>query len=200
MLFGLCHSLPIKITSKYESKVYISVFSETQPLAVETKMSTEHQISPESSPRSEESADKSGDSGISGDHAHSDHRLDSPSRHHVSHIYLHSHSDFHCYLHSVILMLQYSGRCNIGPRRVQQQYQERRVYLFRFFMKTISFHKIDLHKTLVFLCNQSQYLSTFVDVDVKIISPKSFKIIQEYSFSFKESLLLKRIFLASCSF
>ncbi|XP_060806010.1 uncharacterized protein LOC106133344 [Amyelois transitella] len=50
--------------------------AETQPLAVETKMAAE--ISPESSPRSEQSADKSGDSGISGDHAHSDHRVDSP--------------------------------------------------------------------------------------------------------------------------
>ncbi|XP_028174817.1 uncharacterized protein LOC114363327 [Ostrinia furnacalis] len=54
--------------------------SETQPLAVETKMSAD--ISAESSPRSEQSADKSGDSGISGDHAHSDHRVDSP-RHHT---------------------------------------------------------------------------------------------------------------------
>ncbi|XP_026320330.1 uncharacterized protein LOC113230550 isoform X4 [Hyposmocoma kahamanoa] len=50
--------------------------SETQPLAVETKVSAD--ITPESSPRSEQSADKSGDSGISGDHAHSDHRIDSP--------------------------------------------------------------------------------------------------------------------------
>lgn len=40
-------------------------------------------ISAESSPRSDQSADKSGDSGISGDHAHSDHRVDSP-RIHVS--------------------------------------------------------------------------------------------------------------------
>ncbi|XP_048489034.1 uncharacterized protein LOC105390547 isoform X3 [Plutella xylostella] len=54
--------------------------AETQPLAVETKVLGE--ASPESSPRSEQSADKSGDSGISGDHAHSDPRLDSPSRHH----------------------------------------------------------------------------------------------------------------------
>ncbi|XP_026737717.1 uncharacterized protein LOC113500961 [Trichoplusia ni] len=54
--------------------------AETQPLAVETKMSGD--ISAESSPRSDQSADKSGDSGISGDHAHSDHRIDSPSRHH----------------------------------------------------------------------------------------------------------------------
>lgn len=54
--------------------------AETQPLAVETKMSGN--ISAESSPRSDQSADKSGDSGISGDHAHSDHRIDSP-RHHV---------------------------------------------------------------------------------------------------------------------
>ncbi|KAG6445971.1 hypothetical protein O3G_MSEX004174 [Manduca sexta] len=56
--------------------------AERQPLslAVETKMSGE--VPPESSPRSEQSADKSGDSGISGDHAHSDHRVDSPSRHH----------------------------------------------------------------------------------------------------------------------
>ncbi|XP_049875625.1 uncharacterized protein LOC126373544 [Pectinophora gossypiella] len=53
--------------------------SETQPLAVETKVSQD--ISPESSPRSEQSADKSGDSGISGDHAHSDHRIDSPGHH-----------------------------------------------------------------------------------------------------------------------
>ncbi|CAG9796835.1 unnamed protein product [Diatraea saccharalis] len=52
---------------------------ETQPLAVETKMSAD--ITAESSPRSEQSVDKSGDSGISGDHAHSDHRVDSPSRH-----------------------------------------------------------------------------------------------------------------------
>ncbi|CAG9580895.1 unnamed protein product [Danaus chrysippus] len=50
--------------------------AETQPLAVETKMSAV--ISAESSPRSEQSADKSGDSGISGDHGHSDHRIDSP--------------------------------------------------------------------------------------------------------------------------
>ncbi|CAG4950680.1 unnamed protein product [Parnassius apollo] len=56
--------------------------SETQPLAVETKMSGD--ISAESSPRSDPSADKSGDSGISGDHAHSDHRIDSPSRHHIA--------------------------------------------------------------------------------------------------------------------
>ncbi|CAH0694883.1 unnamed protein product [Spodoptera exigua] len=55
--------------------------AETQPLAVETKMSGD--ISAESSPRSDQSADKSGDSGISGDHAHSDHRIDSPSRHHA---------------------------------------------------------------------------------------------------------------------
>lgn len=61
----------------------LTFFTETQPLAVETKMSAD--ISAESSPRSEQSADKSGDSGISGDHAHSDHRVDSPSRHHVSH-------------------------------------------------------------------------------------------------------------------
>ncbi|XP_053611108.1 uncharacterized protein LOC128675607 isoform X2 [Plodia interpunctella] len=54
--------------------------AETQPLAVETKMAAD--ISPESSPRSDQSADKSGDSGISGDHAHSDHRVDSP-RHHT---------------------------------------------------------------------------------------------------------------------
>ncbi|KAL0902001.1 hypothetical protein ABMA27_007135 [Loxostege sticticalis] len=53
--------------------------SETQPLAVETKMSAD--ISAESSPRSDQSADKSGDSGISGDHAHSDHRVDSPRIH-----------------------------------------------------------------------------------------------------------------------
>ncbi|CAH0405558.1 unnamed protein product [Chilo suppressalis] len=52
---------------------------EAQPLAVETKMSAD--ISAESSPRSEQSVDKSGDSGISGDHAHSDHRVESPSRH-----------------------------------------------------------------------------------------------------------------------
>ncbi|XP_073958071.1 uncharacterized protein isoform X2 [Choristoneura fumiferana] len=52
--------------------------SETQPLAVETKVSAE--ISAESSPRSEQSADKSGDSGISGDHAHSDERIESPTR------------------------------------------------------------------------------------------------------------------------
>lgn len=51
---------------------------ETQPLAVETKIMQD--ILAKSSPRSEESADKSGDSGISGDHAHSDQRLDSPSR------------------------------------------------------------------------------------------------------------------------
>ncbi|XP_059055445.1 uncharacterized protein LOC131849364 [Achroia grisella] len=50
--------------------------AETQPLAVETKMSPN--VSPESSPRSEQSADKSGDSGISGDHGHSDQRIDSP--------------------------------------------------------------------------------------------------------------------------
>ncbi|KAJ8735200.1 hypothetical protein PYW07_006820 [Mythimna separata] len=56
--------------------------AETQPLAVETKMSGD--ISAESSPRSDQSADKSGDSGISGDHAHSDHRIDSPSRHHAA--------------------------------------------------------------------------------------------------------------------
>ncbi|XP_038207624.1 uncharacterized protein LOC119829270 isoform X2 [Zerene cesonia] len=56
--------------------------AETRPLAVEVKMSAD--ISGDSSPRSEQSADKSGDSGISGDHAHSDHRIDSPSRHHVA--------------------------------------------------------------------------------------------------------------------
>ncbi|KAL4718071.1 hypothetical protein ACJJTC_006131 [Scirpophaga incertulas] len=56
--------------------------SETQPLAVETKMSAD--ISAESSPRSDQSADKSGDSGISGDHAHSDNRVDSPSRHNLT--------------------------------------------------------------------------------------------------------------------
>ncbi|XP_026492597.2 uncharacterized protein LOC113398198 isoform X1 [Vanessa tameamea] len=50
--------------------------AESQPLAVETKMSAD--VSAESSPRSEQSADKSGDSGISGDHGHSDHRIDSP--------------------------------------------------------------------------------------------------------------------------
>ncbi|CAB3240089.1 unnamed protein product [Arctia plantaginis] len=50
--------------------------AETQPLAVETKMSGH--ISAESSPRSDQSADKSGDSGISGDNVHSDHRIDSP--------------------------------------------------------------------------------------------------------------------------
>ncbi|XP_045777784.1 nucleolar protein dao-5-like [Maniola jurtina] len=50
--------------------------AETQPLAVETKVSAD--ISPESSPRSDQSADKSGDSGISADHGHSDHRIDSP--------------------------------------------------------------------------------------------------------------------------
>ncbi|XP_013176916.1 PREDICTED: uncharacterized protein LOC106124610 isoform X2 [Papilio xuthus] len=55
--------------------------SDTEPLAVETKMSAD--ISAESSPRSDPSADKSGDSGISGDHAHSDHRLDSPTRQHL---------------------------------------------------------------------------------------------------------------------
>ncbi|XP_063357839.1 uncharacterized protein LOC134647415 [Cydia amplana] len=53
--------------------------SETQPLAVETKVSAD--ITAESSPRSDQSADKSGDSGISGDHAHSDQRIESPSRH-----------------------------------------------------------------------------------------------------------------------
>ncbi|XP_063394817.1 uncharacterized protein LOC134679845 isoform X1 [Cydia fagiglandana] len=52
--------------------------SETQPLAVETKVSAD--ITAESSPRSDQSADKSGDSGISGDHAHSDQRIESPSR------------------------------------------------------------------------------------------------------------------------
>ncbi|XP_072947699.1 uncharacterized protein [Epargyreus clarus] len=52
------------------------LMAETQPLAVETKVSGD--ISPESSPRSEQSADKSGDSGISGDHGNSDHRIDSP--------------------------------------------------------------------------------------------------------------------------
>lgn len=57
-------------------------FSETQPLAVETKVSCGP--TGESSPRSDQSADKSGDSGISGDHANSDPRLDSPAaRHHV---------------------------------------------------------------------------------------------------------------------
>ncbi|CAH2049850.1 unnamed protein product, partial [Iphiclides podalirius] len=55
--------------------------SESQPLAVETKMTGN--ISAESSPRSDPSVDKSGDSGISGDHAHSDHRIDSPSTHHL---------------------------------------------------------------------------------------------------------------------
>lgn len=65
--------------------ILIFLFSETQPLAVETKMTGD--ISAESSPRSDQSADKSGDSGISGDHAHSDHRIDSP-RHHVSFIRL----------------------------------------------------------------------------------------------------------------
>ncbi|CAK1544353.1 unnamed protein product [Leptosia nina] len=55
--------------------------AESRPLAVEIKMSAN--ISGESSPRSEQSADKSGDSGISGDHAISDHRIESPSRHHV---------------------------------------------------------------------------------------------------------------------
>ncbi|XP_041974760.1 uncharacterized protein LOC121730043 [Aricia agestis] len=50
--------------------------AETQPLAVVTKLMGD--ISAESSPRSDQSADKSGDSGISGDHGHSDHRLDSP--------------------------------------------------------------------------------------------------------------------------
>ncbi|XP_063899530.1 uncharacterized protein LOC110381702 isoform X3 [Helicoverpa armigera] len=55
--------------------------AETQPLAVETKMTGD--ISAESSPRSDQSADKSGDSGISGDHMHSDHRIDSPPTHHV---------------------------------------------------------------------------------------------------------------------
>ncbi|XP_052748843.1 uncharacterized protein LOC113518069 isoform X2 [Galleria mellonella] len=54
--------------------------AETQPLAVETKVSPN--VSPESSPRSDQSADKSGDSGISGDHANSDQRIDSP-RHHT---------------------------------------------------------------------------------------------------------------------
>lgn len=64
--------------------VFLSYFSpETQPLAVETKVSPD--ISPESSPRSDQSADKSGDSGISGDHAHSDHRIDSPG--HVRYIF-----------------------------------------------------------------------------------------------------------------
>ncbi|KAJ2940752.1 hypothetical protein O0L34_g14863 [Tuta absoluta] len=53
--------------------------AETQPLAVETKVSAD--ISPESSPRSDQSADKSGDSGISGDHANSDPRIDSPGHH-----------------------------------------------------------------------------------------------------------------------
>lgn len=65
-------------------------------------------ISAESSPRSDQSADKSGDSGISGDHAHSDHRIDSPSRHHVS-IYKiktsrhHRHIFFHFHQLSVLL-------------------------------------------------------------------------------------------------
>lgn len=45
---------------------------------METKVSAE--ISAESSPRSEQSADKSADSGISGDHAHSDERIESPTR------------------------------------------------------------------------------------------------------------------------
>ncbi|XP_045537662.1 uncharacterized protein LOC106713390 isoform X2 [Papilio machaon] len=55
--------------------------SDPEPLAVETKMTAD--VSAESSPRSDPSADKSGDSGISGDHAHSDHRLDSPTRQHL---------------------------------------------------------------------------------------------------------------------
>ncbi|XP_052740521.1 uncharacterized protein LOC112049905 isoform X2 [Bicyclus anynana] len=50
--------------------------AETQPLAVETKVSAD--IPAESSPRSDQSADKSGDSGISADHGLSDHRIDSP--------------------------------------------------------------------------------------------------------------------------
>ncbi|CAH2103028.1 unnamed protein product [Euphydryas editha] len=50
--------------------------AESQPLAVETKIAAD--VPPESSPRSDQSADKSGDSGISGDHGHSDHRIDSP--------------------------------------------------------------------------------------------------------------------------
>ncbi|XP_045488593.1 uncharacterized protein LOC111000830 isoform X3 [Pieris rapae] len=53
--------------------------NQNKPLAVETKMSSD--ISGESSPRSDQSGDKSGDSGISGDHVHSDHRIESPSRH-----------------------------------------------------------------------------------------------------------------------
>ncbi|GBP38104.1 hypothetical protein EVAR_80385_1 [Eumeta japonica] len=56
--------------------------AETQPLAVETKVCGEPAA--ESSPRSEQSGDKSGDSGISGDHAHSDPRLDSPARQHLN--------------------------------------------------------------------------------------------------------------------
>ncbi|XP_050680558.1 uncharacterized protein LOC126976320 isoform X2 [Leptidea sinapis] len=55
--------------------------AQIQPLAVEIKLSGD--ISSESSPRSEQSAVKSGDSGISGDHGHSDHRIDSPARQHV---------------------------------------------------------------------------------------------------------------------
>ncbi|XP_045524271.1 uncharacterized protein LOC123714150 isoform X1 [Pieris brassicae] len=52
--------------------------AENKPLAVETKLSSD--ISGESSPRSDQSGDKSGDSGISGDHVHSDNRIESPSR------------------------------------------------------------------------------------------------------------------------
>lgn len=73
----------ISLQSKLPSSI---ILIETQPLAVETKVSAD--ITPESSPRSEQSADKSGDSGISGDHAHSDHRIDSPG--HVSLDYLQS--------------------------------------------------------------------------------------------------------------
>ncbi|KAJ0182827.1 hypothetical protein K1T71_002196 [Dendrolimus kikuchii] len=49
-----------------------------QPLSLAVEMKLPQDISPDSSPRSDQSADKSGDSGISGDHGHSDHRIDSP--------------------------------------------------------------------------------------------------------------------------
>lgn len=52
-------------------------------------------LSPESSPRSEQSADKSGDSGISGDHGHSDHRIDSPGHVRKSNFIKNSYSFFH---------------------------------------------------------------------------------------------------------
>ncbi|XP_068626390.1 uncharacterized protein [Battus philenor] len=54
--------------------------SGTRPLAVETKIQGD--VTADSSPRSDPSADKSGDSGISGDHGHSDHGVDTPSRNH----------------------------------------------------------------------------------------------------------------------